>query len=89
MIIEEAAQESGKPQSNKLEYNAYAEAQESKDMAKRGVRDRIKFSNKRSRQDAEDFDVEMTDAYPEKSLPKKRNVVFDGRKKPQKRRPVH
>jgi len=75
------------------EYNAYQEVQESNDMAKRGYKDKIKFSNKRSRQDAEDFDVEMTDAYGEpqqKGPQKKKYVKFDGRKKEfQKRRPVH
>jgi hypothetical protein len=91
MIIEEPDPTPPKKQKEVPEYNAYAEAQESTDMAKRGQRDRIKFSNKRSRQDAEDFDVEMTEAYGEvKTPPKKKNVNFDGRKKGfQKRRPVH
>lgn len=91
MIIEEPKPVSRKAD-NANEYNAYEEMQESNDMAKRGYRDRIKFSNKRSRQDAEDFDVEMTDAYaePQKTPPKKRNVIFEGRKKKfQKRRPIH
>jgi hypothetical protein len=88
MIIEEPNPTPAKKQAPAVEYNAYAEAQESNDMAKRGFRDRVKFTNKRSRQDAEDFDVEMTDAY---TAPKtqKRNVSFDGRKKGfPKRRPV-
>ena len=90
MIIEEPNPTPAKKQAPAVEYNAYAEAQESNDMAKRGFRDRVKFTNKRSRQDAEDFDVEMTDAYPEPKAPKKRNVSFDGRKKAfPKRRPVH
>jgi hypothetical protein len=83
MIIE-AETQSTKIQENKgQEYNAYEEMQESNDMGKRGARDRIKFSNKRSRQDAEDFDVEMTEAYgePQKAPPKKKQVVFSGRKK--------
>ena len=66
------------------EYNAYQEAQESRDMAKRGFRDRIKFSNKRTRQNAEGFtgDVEMADAYPEETTPpKKKTIKFDGRQK--------
>jgi hypothetical protein len=83
---------SRKAQSDALEYNAYAEMQESNDMAKRGFRDKVKFSNKRSRQDAEGFDdVEMTEAYgePKKAAPKKRQVSFDGRKRGfQKRRAV-
>jgi ribosomal RNA-processing protein 12 len=93
MIIEEPKPVSRKATNTRSDYNAYEEMQESNDMAKRGFRDKIKFSNKRSRQDAEDFDVEMTDAYSEqsqKTTPKKRNVVFDGRKKGfQKRRPIH
>ncbi len=91
MIIEEPNPTPPKNKTPAVEYNAYAEATESNDMAKRGFRDRIKFSNKRSRQDAEDFDVEMTDAYPEPKMPpKKKNVSFDGRKKGfPKRRPVH
>lgn len=93
MIIEEPKPISRKSDNNGKEYNAYEETQESKDMAKRGYRDKIKFTNKRSRQDAEDFDVEMTDAYgdgKEKTPPKKRNVIFDGRKRGfQKRRPIH
>ena len=93
MIIEESKPAPRKAENNGKEYNAYEEMQESKDMAKRGFRDKIKFSNKRSRQDAEDFDVEMTDAYgapqPQKAPVKKRNVVFEGRKKGfQKRRPI-
>jgi hypothetical protein len=89
MIIEEPNPTPAKKQAPAVEYNAYEEAHESKDMAKRGFRDRVKFSNKRSRQDAEGFDVEMTDAYPEPKAPKKRNVSFDGRKRGfQKRRPV-
>ena len=92
MIIEEPKPASRKVEKNGKEYNAYEEMQESNDMAKRGFRDKIKFSNKRSRQDAEDFDVEMTDAYekpPQKAPVKKRNVVFEGRKKGfQKRRPI-
>ena len=92
MIIEEPKPVSRKVEKNGKEYNAYEEMQESNDMAKRGFRDKIKFSNKRSRQDAEDFDVEMTDAYgepPQKAPVKKRNVVFEGRKKGfQKRRPI-
>jgi len=89
MIIEDQPS-TKKNQSPAVEYNAYAEAHESNDMAKRGYKDRIKFSNKRSRQDAEGFDVEMTDAYPElKTPPKKKAVVFDGRKKEvQRRRPI-
>ena len=93
MIIEEPNPVPRKATITGSEYNAYEEMQESNDMAKRGFRDKIKFSNKRSRQDAEDFDVEMTDAYGEKSQkipPKKRNIIFDGRKKGfQKRRPIH
>ena len=53
-------------------------------MAKRGFRDRIKFSNKRTRRDAEGFmgDVEMVDVYPaEMTPPKKKTVKFDGRQK--------
>ena len=90
MIIEEPKPATKKNQEPAVEYNAYAEAHESNDMAKRGHRDRIKFSNKRSRQDAEGFDVEMTDAYPEvKTPPKKKTVMFDGRRKGmQKRRPI-
>lgn len=91
MIIEEPKLVSQKTESKGSEYNAYNEAQESNDMAKRGYRDKIKFSNKRSRQDAEDFGVEMTDAYAEtqKASSKKRNVVFNGRKKGfQNRRPI-
>jgi ribosomal RNA-processing protein 12 len=91
MIIEEPDRVSRKKDDNVPEYNAYDEVQESSDMAKRGYRDRIKFSNKRSRQDAEDFDVEMTEAYQEarKPPPKKTNVNFDGRKKGfQVRRPT-
>jgi len=90
MIIEESPPTSKKNQVSAKEYNAYEEAQESTDMAKKGYRDRVKFNNKRSRQDAEDFDVEMTDAYPEvKTPPKKRTVLFDGRKKGfHKRRPI-
>ena len=93
MIIDEPKPVSRKSTNNGTEYNAYEEMQESNDMAKRGFRDKIKFSNKRSRQDAGDFDVEMTDAYgeqPQKTAPKKRNVIFEGRKKGfQKRRPIH
>jgi len=66
------------------EYDAYGEAQESRDMAKRGFRDRIKFSNKRTRRDAEGFvgDVDMADVYPaETAPPKKKTVKFDGRQK--------
>jgi hypothetical protein len=91
MIIEETKPTSRKTESKDLEYSAYNEAKESNDMAKRGYRDKIKFSNKRSRQDAEGFDVEMTDAYtePQKAPVKKRNVVFNGRKKVfQNRRPI-
>jgi len=86
MIIDEDA---GKPENARGKgeekvYNAYEEAHESKDMAKRGYRDRVTFSNKRSRQEAEDFDVEMPDAYGEgekKGAPaKKKQVVFDGRR---------
>lgn len=75
----------GKSQEGKVEYNAYEEAHESRDMAKRGFRDKVKFSNKRRRQDAEGFegDVEMTDAYAEQKAPptKKKTVKFDGRRK--------
>jgi hypothetical protein len=86
MIFEEPQNGSkGKSHKGKVEYNAYEEAHESRDMAKRGFRDRIKFSNKRSRQDAEGFegDVEMTDAYAEQKAPpaKKKTVKFDGRRK--------
>ena len=84
MIIEEhTSLTSRNNQDPGVEQNAYEEMQESNDMAKRGYRDRIKFSHKRSRKDAEDFDVEMTDAYPETKPPppKKKNVRFDGRKK--------
>jgi ribosomal RNA-processing protein 12 len=90
MIIEEPDPTPPKNQTTGPEYNAYEEMQESNDMAKRGYRDRVKFSNKRSHQDAEDFDVEMTDAYAEqKTPPKKKFVKFDGRKKGfQKRRPI-
>jgi ribosomal RNA-processing protein 12 len=84
MIFEEPAPQGKKEKPGKaeVEYNAYEEVQESRDMAKRGFRDRIKFSNKRSRQDAEGFtgDVEMTNAYSEKTLPpKKKTVRFGGR----------
>ena len=93
MIIEEQNPTPPKPQTAEKEYNAYEEAHESKDMAIRGHRDRVKFSNKRSRQDAEDFDVEMTDAYAEegKTPPtKKKTVIFGDQKKIfQKRRPIH
>ena len=92
LIIEEPKPAVRKPESRGFEYNAYEEKQESKDMAQRGYRDKIKFSNKRSRQNAEDFDVEMTDAYgEEQTIPsKKKSVVFDGRKKGfQKRRSIH
>ena len=93
MIIEEPKPTSRNTEKSAPEYNSYQEAQESNDMAKRGYKDKIKFSNKRSRQDAEDFDVEMTDAYGEtqqKTPLKKKYVKFDGRKKEfQKRRPVH
>lgn len=91
MIIEESDPTPPKNQNTGPEYNAYEEMQESNDMAKRGYRDRVKFSNKRSRQDAEDFDVEMTDAHAEpKTPPKKKFVNFDGRKKTvQKRKPIH
>jgi len=92
MIIEEPKPTSVNTGIIRREYNAYQEAQESNDMAKRGYKDKIKFSNKRSRQDAEDFDVEMTDAYGEtqpKAPSKKKYVKFDGRKGEfQKRRPV-
>ena len=93
LIIEEPRPASRNVETSAPEYDAYQEAHESNDMAKRGYKDRIKFSNKRSRQDAEGFDVEMTDAYgeaPPKAPPKKKYVKFDGRKKEfQKRRPVH
>ena len=76
MIIDERDQ----PPETKVdvEYDAYQELQQSNDMAKRGYRDRVKFSNKRSRQDAEDFDVEMVDAYekPKKVVVKKKVVKF-------------
>lgn len=89
MIIEEPKPTSSNARKPGPEYNAYQEAHESNDMAKRGYKDKIKFSNKRSRQDAEDFDVEMTDAYEQKAPDKKKYVKFDGRKKEfQKRRPV-
>lgn len=86
-MIFEDPQVPGKGKQDKeavAEYNAYEEAQDSRDMAKRGFRDRVKFSNKRSRQDAEGFagDVEMTDAYAEeKTPPMKKTVRFDGRQK--------
>jgi ribosomal RNA-processing protein 12 len=92
MIIEEPHLTSKRREKGPTtEYNAYEEAHESTDMAKRGYRDRLKFSNKRGRQDAEDFDVEMTDAYTEvKTPPKKKPVIFDGRHKGiQKRRWFH
>ena len=92
MVIEEPKPASRKVENNGKQYNAYEEMQGSNDMAKRGFRDKIKFSNKRSRQDAEDFDVEMPDAYeepPQKAPAKKRNVIFEGRKRGfQKRRPI-
>jgi hypothetical protein len=92
MVIEEPKPTSRKVENNGKQYNAYEEMQGSNDMAKRGFRDKIKFSNKRSRQDAEDFDVEMPDAYeepPQKAPGKKRNVIFEGRKRGfQKRRPI-
>jgi ribosomal RNA-processing protein 12 len=96
MIFEEPQNGSkGKSHEDKVEYNAYEEAHESRDMAKRGFRDRVKFSNKRSRQDAVGFegDVEMTDAYAEQKAPppaKKKKVKFDGRKSGafQYRRPI-
>lgn len=89
MIIEEPKPTSSNARKSGPEYNAYQEAQESNDMGKRGYKDKIKFSNKRSRQDAEDFDVEMTDAYERKAPEKKKHVKFDRRKKEfQKRRPV-
>jgi hypothetical protein len=92
MIIEEPKPTSGRTDHHGKEYNAFEEAQESNDMAKRGYRDKIRFSNKRSRHDAEDFEFEMTDAHgePPKIASKKRNVIFERRKKGiQKRRPFH
>lgn len=92
LVFEEPAPVSKKQHADAPEYNAYQEMQDSNDMAKRGLRDKVKFSNKRSRQDAEGFDdVEMTEAYggDKKTPPKKRQVSFGGRKKGfQKRRPV-
>jgi hypothetical protein len=72
------------------EFNAFNEMQESSDMARRGLRDKVKFSNKRSRVDAEGYqDVDMTEAYGEVKTPKKRQVSFGGRRKEtQKRKPV-
>jgi ribosomal RNA-processing protein 12 len=44
--------------------NAFNKMQKSSDMERRGLRDKVKFSNKRSRVDAEGFeDVEMTEAH--------------------------
>ena len=91
MIIEEPSQAVRKTEVKDLEHNIYREAQESNDMAKRGYQDKIKFSNKRSRPDAEDFDVDMTDAHGdiEKSMQrKKKQVIFNGRKRGVQRRRV-
>ena len=89
IIIEDSTPSSKKQEPKDREYDAYREMQESTDMAKRGHQDRVKFSNKRSRPDAEDFDVEMTDSHGGETVPKKKRVVFDGRKRGiQKRRPI-
>lgn len=89
VIIEDSTPASQKQEAKDKEHDAYREMQESADMAKRGHQDRVKFSNKRSRPTAEHFDVEMTDAYDGEAVPKKKRVVFDGRKRGiQKRRPI-